>query len=52
MKLFRWIRGWFRKPQPTPPRAPVARVVPLPGRVIRGNAVGSFYSRPVRGNAA
>jgi hypothetical protein len=52
MKLFRWLRSWFRKPQPTPPRLTVVRGVPQSGRPVRGNACRSFPSRPSRGNAA
>jgi hypothetical protein len=50
--LIRWIRGWFRKPEPTPPHVIVARTVFQTGRPVRGNAVQPFHSRPVRGNAA
>jgi hypothetical protein len=38
MKLFRWLRRWFRKPEPTPPRLIVVRGVPQSGRPVRGNA--------------
>ena len=38
MKLFRWLRSWFRKPEPTPPRLRVFGGVPQSGRPVRGNA--------------
>jgi hypothetical protein len=51
MRLFRWIRSWFRKPEP-PPRPTIFHGVPQSGRPVRGNACRSFPSRPARGNAA
>jgi hypothetical protein len=59
VNLFRWIRSWFRKPEPPPaPRVIVARAAKdeaaglFPSRLVRGNAIRSFQSRSVRGNAA
>ena len=59
MNIFKWIRRWFRKPESPPEsRVIVARAAknemggPYPARLVRGNAIQSFRSRAVRGNAA
>ena len=59
MKILKWVRGWFTRPEaPAAPRlvpvpAPADDVrLPQPSRLVRGNASRGVRSRPVRGNAA